>query len=111
MIGVGVLFVVLISLCSANKYSWLDFIYVMSYLKLVLTILKYIPQVHMNYVLKSTVGWHVQNVILDFIGGVLSITQLLMDAFSKGDVSGIKGYRASHFSAFFSASRVAYQRS
>ena len=83
---------VLASLCVSNKFSWLNFVYVMSYLKLITTILKYIPQVYLNYVLKSTLGWHIQNVILDFTGGILSIAQLMMDAFNMDDLSGIKGY-------------------
>lgn len=90
--GVCVGLVVLTGLCVFNLFSWLSLMYVMSYVKLVLTVIKYIPQVYMNYVLKSTVGWHVQNVILDLVGGVLSIAQLFLDAFSSGDISGIKGY-------------------
>lgn len=86
-----ILGIVLTSLCLANKFSWLNFIYFMSYLKLITTILKYIPQVYLNYALKSTVGWHIQNVILDFTGGILSIAQLTMDAFNMNDLSGIKG--------------------
>lgn len=97
-LGVGstvvvvLLCIVLASLCVANKFSWLNFVYVMSYLKLITTVLKYIPQVYLNYALKSTVGWHIQNVILDFTGGILSIGQLIMDAFNMDDLSGIKGY-------------------
>jgi cystinosin len=84
--------VVLTVLCLFNWLSWLNLMYTMSYIKLVLTIIKCMPQVYMNYLLKSTVGWHIQNVILDLIGGVLSITQLFLDAFSSGDMnSGIKG--------------------
>lgn len=90
--GVCIALIVLTALCVFNLFSWLNLMYVMSYVKLVLTITKYIPQVYMNYLLKSTVGWHVQNVILDFAGGILSITQLFLDAFSSGDlIEGIKG--------------------
>ncbi len=90
--GVCTALVVLTSMCAFNLFSWLNLMYVMSYVKLVLTITKYIPQVYMNYLLKSTVGWHVQNVILDFAGGILSIAQLFLDAFTSGDIEGIKGY-------------------
>ena len=90
-VSVCLLFIVLIALCLVNKFSWLNFVYVMSYLKLVTTILKYIPQVYLNYSLKSTLGWHIQNVILDLSGGVLSIAQLILDAFNMDDLSGIKG--------------------
>ena len=92
---------VLVALCIANKFSWLNFVYAMSYLKLITTVLKYIPQVYLNYALKSTVGWHIQNVILDFTGGILSIGQLFLDAFNMDDLSGIKGYNFSFSSYIF----------
>lgn len=98
-VAVILLCIVLASLCLANKFSWLNFVYVMSYLKLITTVLKYIPQVYLNYILKSTVGWHIQNVILDFTGGILSIAQLIMDAFNMDDLSGIKGYKCSLLSS------------
>ena len=90
-VAVILLCIVLVALCLANTFSWLNFVYVMSYVKLSTTVLKYIPQVYLNYMLKSTVGWHIQNVLLDFTGGVLSIGQLVMDAFNMDDLSGIKG--------------------
>jgi cystinosin len=91
-----VLIAVLAGLCIVNKFFWLDFVYIMSYLKLITTVLKYIPQVYMNYALKSTIGWNIQNTLMDLVGGVLSVAQLIMDAFNKNDISGIKGYCA-HF--------------
>jgi len=36
-------------------------------------------QVYMNWYRKSTVGWNVYNVLLDFTGGWLSLAQLLID--------------------------------
>lgn len=72
--------------------NWLDFLYVLSYIKLGLTIVKYIPQVYMNYIRKSTTGWSIINVLLDFAGGVFSIMQLLLDSWIAGDWSGIMGF-------------------
>lgn len=72
--------------------AWLNFLYYLSYLKLLLTVLKYIPQVYLNYSRKSTVGWSIVNVILDFSGGVLSISQILLDSFITGHWGGILGY-------------------
>ena len=92
--------IVLSSLCLANKFSWLSFVYVMSYFKLITTVLKYIPQVYLNYILKSTLGWHIQIVILELTGGILSIAQLAMDAFNMDDLSGIKGYNRTLSSIF-----------
>lgn len=37
-------------------------------------------QVCLNYKRRSTDGWNIDNVMLDFTGGVLSLAQLLLDA-------------------------------
>lgn len=72
--------------------SWLNFLYLLSYIKLVLTIVKYIPQVYLNYQRKSTKGWSIVNVMLDFTGGVLSIIQIILDSIiSNTGLSGIMG--------------------
>ena len=49
------------------------------------------PQVLLNYKLKSTVGWRIETILLDFAGGVMSIGQLLIDCSLQGDWSGITG--------------------
>mmetsp|Transcript_22836 Transcript_22836/g.22568 ORF Transcript_22836/g.22568 Transcript_22836/m.22568 type:complete len:105 (+) Transcript_22836:472-786(+) len=43
------------------------------------------PQVYMNYVRKSTIGWSIINVLLDFTGGSLSILQIFIDGANSGD--------------------------
>jgi cystinosin len=66
-------------------------IYAISYVKLIVTVVKYMPQVHVNYVRKSTVGWSIGQILLDFAGGVLSITQLIIDSSLQADWSGLTG--------------------
>lgn len=69
----------------------LDYLYMLSSIKLVITIVKYIPQAALNYQRKSTIGWNIWNVLLDFSGGLLSLTQLFVDAFVMDDFSAING--------------------
>ncbi|KAG0003010.1 hypothetical protein BGZ79_001860 [Entomortierella chlamydospora] len=71
--------------------EWIDILYFLSYVKLVISFIKYCPQVYINWVAKSTVGWSIHNILLDFTGGVLSISQLILDAYISGDWSGISG--------------------
>lgn len=52
---------------------WLDFILVLSYLKLYVTAAKMIPQAWYNYQRKSTVGWSIENIFMDLSGGILSL--------------------------------------
>ncbi|KAF9112641.1 hypothetical protein BGX27_003029 [Mortierella sp. AM989] len=71
--------------------EWIDILYFLSYVKLVISFVKYCPQVYINWVAKSTVGWSIHNILLDFTGGTLSISQLVLDAYISGDWSGISG--------------------
>lgn len=52
--------------------------------KLGATLFKYVPQAYLNYTRKSTVGWAVGNVLLDFSGGVLSLAQTLLNGYRFG---------------------------
>lgn len=66
-------------------------LYAMSYVKLIITVVKYVPQAWVNYKRKSTVGWSIQQVLLDLTGGILSIAQLILDASFEDDWSGVTG--------------------
>lgn len=50
------------------------------YVKLTVTFVKYIPQVWLNYLRKSTNGWSIGQILFDALGGVLSMLQLGIDA-------------------------------
>ncbi|KAK0562624.1 hypothetical protein OC861_005229 [Tilletia horrida] len=71
--------------------EWIDFVQILSSMKLVITFIKYLPQMRMNAKRKSTQGWSIGNIILDFTGGVFSITQLLIDSAMTGDWSSAIG--------------------
>lgn len=72
-------------------WCWLDAVYAVGYVKLWITLIKYTPQVVANYRNKSTVGWSIWQILLDFAGGVLSISQLVIDSSIQGDWSGVTG--------------------
>jgi cystinosin len=65
--------------------------YSLTTVKLLLTVFKYSPQAWLNYRRKSTIGWAIDGMTLDFIGGVLSLVQLVIDSASQADWSGITG--------------------
>lgn len=51
----------------------------LGWLKVFISLIKYIPQVLMNVRRKSTVGWSIHNILLDFTGGSLSLIQNIID--------------------------------
>ncbi|KAL8734197.1 MAG: hypothetical protein Q9166_001683 [cf. Caloplaca sp. 2 TL-2023] len=76
---------------DAQAWAWIDVIYGISFIKLLITTIKYIPQVYTNYKCKSTVGWSIYQNLMDLLGGVLSVLQLVIDSSLEGDWSGITG--------------------
>ncbi|CAB3243385.1 unnamed protein product [Arctia plantaginis] len=77
--------IVTAGLSGAGKLEWLDFLYYCSYIKLSITLIKYVPQAYMNYKRKSTVGWSIGNIFLDFIGGFLSVLQMVLNGYNYND--------------------------
>lgn len=69
----------------------LDFIYLLSYIKMAITVIKYTPQVILNYHRRSTSGWSIWQIVLDFGGGCLSDAQLILDCWNLHHWSGITG--------------------
>jgi len=84
------------------KSNWLDFVYVLSFVKIFVTMIKYVPQVILNFQRKSTAGWSIWQILLDLNGGLLSDLQLVLDATALQDFSGITGNLAKFFLGFVS---------
>ncbi|KAI9137067.1 PQ loop repeat-domain-containing protein [Paraphysoderma sedebokerense] len=78
---------------TVGKIETLDMVYFCGNLKLLMTFVKYSPQAYLNFRRKSTIGWSIHNIILDFTGGILSLLQLFLDAYliSLGDTDGVAG--------------------
>jgi len=79
------------ALTAAGTISSLTALLVLSYLKLCVSLTKYVPQAVLNWQRRSTVGWSIHNVLLDFTGGLLSVAQLMLDCLVTGDWSGAIG--------------------
>jgi len=93
----------LLIVCSNTQYwslddvpylNWLDYLYYLSFMKVVITASKYIPQALLNMRRKSCVGWNIWNILLDISGGILSLIQLVADAVDLNDLSSIAGNSA-----------------
>jgi cystinosin len=89
-------------LIGGKTFSTLNFLYLLSYVKVLVTLIKYIPQVVLNYQRQSTVGWSIWQILLDFGGGVLSTSQLVLDCANLGDFTGITGNMAKFCLGFVS---------
>ncbi|XP_039904289.1 cystinosin [Simochromis diagramma] len=69
----------------AKTITWLDYLYYFSYIKLAVTLIKYVPQAYMNYKRQSTEGWSIGNVLLDFTGGFFSILQMILQSYNNDE--------------------------
>lgn len=84
---IGVFFVTVLTtgvMSIIGTMKWLDFLYTLSYIKLAITLMKYVPQAVLNYRRKSTSGWSIGNILLDFTGGTLSMLQMILNAYNYG---------------------------
>ncbi|KAM4056080.1 PQ loop repeat domain-containing protein [Hirsutella rhossiliensis] len=79
------------SVDPATDWCELDLVYAAGYVKLVVTLVKYTPQIVANWRNHSTEGWSIWQVLLDMAGGVLSIAQQGIDSYLQRDWSGISG--------------------
>ncbi|XP_037347376.1 cystinosin isoform X3 [Talpa occidentalis] len=85
--------------------TWLQFLFCFSYIKLAVTLVKYFPQAYMNFRYKSTEGWSIGNVLLDFIGGSFSLLQMFLQSYNNDQWTLIFGdptkFGLGIFSIFF----------
>lgn len=89
---IGIFFTILVTtlvLASIGTFHWLDFLNGCSYIKLAITLIKYVPQAVMNYRRQSTSGWSIGNILLDFTGGMLSMLQMMLNSYNYGIFSRI----------------------
>ena len=91
IVGLAILFsTVTLIPAGVDKITWLDYLYYFSYIKLGSTLIKYIPQAYYNFARKSTSGWSIGNVLLDFSGGMFSIGQMFVLSYNHGKTSSFK---------------------
>ena len=63
---------------EGSKFVFNSVIY-LGWCKVFISLIKYIPQVISNYKRKSTEGWNIHNILLDFTGGTFSFGQNIVD--------------------------------
>nr|8DKE_P Chain P, Isoform 2 of Cystinosin [Homo sapiens]8DKI_P Chain P, Isoform 2 of Cystinosin [Homo sapiens]8DKM_P Chain P, Isoform 2 of Cystinosin [Homo sapiens] len=68
---------------AVGVITWLQFLFCFSYIKLAVTLVKYFPQAYMNFYYKSTEGWSIGNVLLDFTGGSFSLLQMFLQSYNN----------------------------
>ncbi|XP_074294595.1 cystinosin homolog [Silene latifolia] len=66
------------------SHSWLWLISVFNTIQVSMTVVKYIPQAFMNFYRKSTEGFSIGNILLDFLGGVTNYGQMAVQSIDQG---------------------------
>jgi len=100
--AIAVFVVIILILALTSVILWLDFLFYCSYVKLGITLIKYVPQAFMNFRRKSTVGWSIGNILLDFTGGTLSMLQMFLIAYNNDDWGSLFGDPTKFGLGFFS---------
>ncbi|OMO69125.1 Lysosomal cystine transporter [Corchorus olitorius] len=63
--------------------SWLWLISIFNSIQVFMTVIKYIPQAVMNFARKSTDGFSIGNILLDFIGGLANYAQMAVQSIDQ----------------------------
>ncbi|KAL5581279.1 hypothetical protein UlMin_013721 [Ulmus minor] len=64
-------------------HSWLWLINIFNSIQVFMTVIKYIPQAFMNFKRKSTDGFSIGNILLDFSGGVANYAQMAVQSIDQ----------------------------
>ncbi|KAG8384913.1 hypothetical protein BUALT_Bualt04G0167600 [Buddleja alternifolia] len=65
------------------RHSWFWLISCFNTVQVVMTIIKYIPQAIMNFRRKSTIGFSIGSILLDFIGGLTNYCQMAVQSIDQ----------------------------
>ncbi|XP_061351857.1 cystinosin homolog [Gastrolobium bilobum] len=65
---------------ALSNHSWLWLLSIFNSIQVLMTTVKYIPQASMNFVRKSTDGFSIGNILLDFSGGVANYGQMVVQS-------------------------------
>jgi cystinosin len=79
-----VLIIFFIEVAGVKLDENIQFLRAAGYCKALITFVKYMPQVFLNYKRKSTEGWSIANILLDFTGGLFSVLQDVIKAVGHG---------------------------
>ncbi|CAL5191678.1 unnamed protein product [Lathyrus oleraceus] len=69
---------------ALSDHSWLWLLNIFNSIQVLMTTIKYIPQVSMNFLRKSTDGFSIGNILLDFSGGIANYGQMVVQSIDQG---------------------------
>lgn len=78
-------------LISWPNGRWLWLASVFNLIQVAMTLIKYIPQVYMNFRRKSTLGWSIGNILLDLSGGLANLFQMGVQSIDQDSVENFSG--------------------
>lgn len=71
--------------------SWLWLISIFNSIQVCMTLIKYCPQAFMNFLRKSTDGFSIGNVLLDFSGGIFNYSQMVVQSIDQDSLVNFYG--------------------
>ncbi|XP_004489563.1 cystinosin homolog [Cicer arietinum] len=84
IVGVVWLIAAVCFFIALPNHSWLWLISIFNLIQVSMTLIKYCPQAFMNFLRKSTDGFSIGSVLLDFSGGVFNYSQMAMQSIDQG---------------------------
>ncbi|XP_050265320.1 cystinosin homolog [Quercus robur] len=91
MIFAVFLFAAVCFFLALPSHSWLWLISIFNSIQAFMTVIKYIPQAVMNFTRKSTAGFSIGYILLDFTGGTTNFLQMIVQSIDQGSLVNFFG--------------------
>jgi len=92
LVGVVTSALVVVAKLGLSEYvGWFQILLLGSYIKVGSSVIKYIPQVLLNYKRKCTLGYPIDMAVLDLSGGTACYLQVIIQAVNAADMTIITG--------------------
>ncbi|KAI3463071.1 hypothetical protein Pfo_019734 [Paulownia fortunei] len=83
IVSVAWLFAAVCVFVAIPRHSWFWLVSCFNNIQVAMTIIKYIPQAILNFRRKSTIGFSIGNILLDFLGGVTNYGQMAVQSIDQ----------------------------
>ncbi|KAL7140675.1 hypothetical protein ABFS83_08G004700 [Erythranthe nasuta] len=90
-VSIAMLAAAICVLIAIPKHSWFWLVSCFNTIQVIMTVTMYFPQALLNFKRKTTSGFSVGNILLDFLGGITNAIQMVMQSIDQNSLENLFG--------------------
>ncbi|KAL7100552.1 hypothetical protein ACP275_08G004700 [Erythranthe tilingii] len=91
LVSIAMLAAAICVLIAIPKHSWFWLVSCFNTIQVIMTVTMYFPQALLNFKRKTTSGFSVGNILLDFLGGITNAIQMVMQSIDQNSLENLFG--------------------